>query len=335
MRFLRERVGGSVQSLIGAIPSPSFNSIGPFTIYGLMIALGVFAAVSLGQKRWVARGGHEDDITAIAMWAVPAGVVGARLYHVITDFQLFVDAPWWQIFALRSGGLGIPGGMAAGIIVGIWVAKRRGMDVGKTLDAILPGLPLAQAIGRWGNWFNQELFGRPTNLPWGLSIDAEHRGSIPAEFQSVEEFPTFHPTFLYESIWNFGLTAFMLFADRKGWLPRGRLIALYLLGYGIGRGWVEALRIDPANDILGLRVNLWMSLALIIGGIVVIAWPRSEDASADEVEVIDMSDESDQASGDDDANDSSDNGVEESDEDSVDSDDSELELAIDEATDGS
>ena len=283
IRLWSDLDSGSVHMMISAIPSPPFNSIGPFTIYGILIALGVFAAVSLAQKRWLARGGDEDDITAIALWAVPAGVVGARLYHVATDFQLFRDAPWWQVFALREGGLGIPGGMAAGILVGLWVARRRGMDLRATLDAIVPGLPLAQAIGRWGNWFNQELFGRPTDLPWGLSIDASHRGSIPAEFQSVEEFPTFHPTFLYESVWNFGLTAFMLFADRKGWLPRGRLIALYLLGYGIGRGWVEALRIDPANEIFGLRINLWLSLALIIGGLVIIAWPRSSAAPSDAI----------------------------------------------------
>lgn len=277
-----------MHDVIAAIPSPSFNSIGPFTIYGLLIALGVFAAVSLGTKRWVARGGTEDDVTAIALWAVPAGVVGARIYHVITDFQLFRDAPWWQIFALREGGLGIPGGMALGLVVGIWVAKRRGMELGSTLDAIVPGLPLAQAIGRWGNWFNQELYGRPTDLPWGLSIDASHRGSIPAEFQSVDEFPTFHPTFLYESVWNLGLTGLMLLIDRTGLLPRGRLIAIYFLGYGIGRGWVEALRIDPANEILGLRINLWLSLALIIGGLAILLWPRSSDSSSEDA-VLDLS----------------------------------------------
>ena len=312
-------VGRTVHNVIAAIPSPSFNSIGPFTIYGLLIALGVFAAVSLGTKRWVARGGTEDDVTAIALWAVPAGVVGARLYHVVTDFQLFRDAPWWQVFALREGGLGIPGGMALGLIVGIWVAKRRGMELGSTLDAIVPGLPLAQAIGRWGNWFNQELFGRPTDLPWGLSIDASHRGSIPAEFQSVEEFPTFHPTFLYESVWNLGLTGLMLFADRKGWLPRGRLIAIYFLGYGIGRGWVEALRIDPANEIFGLRINIWLSLALIIGGLVIILWPRSSATESD-TDVIDMSTSNDH----DDEADHDDNGDEDVDADEGEDIDEEL-----------
>lgn len=264
-----------VNSALAAIPSPSFNSIGPFTIYGLLIALGVVAAVWLSQRRWMAAGGHEDDISAIALWAVPAGVIGARLYHVVTDFQKFADEPWWRVFAIREGGLGIPGGMLFGVIVGLIVAKRRGISLPRVLDAVVPALPLAQAIGRWGNYFNQELFGRPTNAPWGLEIDAEHRSSIPAEFADVEAFPTFHPTFLYESLWNFGLVGLILWVDRKGLLPRGRLIAVYLLGYGIGRGWVEALRIDTVNTIFGLRLNIWMSILLIAGAIVIALWPGS------------------------------------------------------------
>jgi len=266
--------------VVAALPSPPFNSIGPLTIYGLLIALGVFAAVTLGQRRWTARGGHEDDITTIAMWAVPAGLVGARLYHVITDFQRFQDEPWWRVFALREGGLGIPGGMFLGVVVGLWVAKRRNIDVKAILDAVVPGLPLAQAIGRWGNWFNQELYGRPTSLPWGVEIDADHRGGIPAEFQSVADFPTFHPTFLYESLWNLALTALILTIDRTGKLAKGRLISIYLIGYGIGRGWVEALRIDPANEVFGLRINLWMSLALVIGGLAVLLWPAAQGLSS-------------------------------------------------------
>lgn len=278
--------------MLAAIPSPSFNSFGPFTIYGLLIALGIFAAVTVSQRRWVAMGGHEDDMSSIAMWGVPAGVIGARLYHFVTDFQNFRDAPWWQIFALREGGLGIPGGMALGILVGAWAAKRRGMSLKGALDAVAPALPLAQAIGRFGNWFNQELYGRPTDLPWGLEIDADHRGSIPAEFQSVTDFPTFHPTFLYESAWNLCLVMVILAIDKTGKLARGRLIGVYLLGYGIGRGWVEALRIDPANDVFGLRINIWMSLALIIGGLVVLAWPKG-DAVATQHAADDKVDEKD------------------------------------------
>lgn len=278
MAISSRRVGANVpfvMSAIASIPSPSFSGFGPFQIYGILIALGVVAAVSLSQRRWVAVGGHEDDISTLALWGVPAGVIGARLYHVATDFQKFSDGPWWKVFAIREGGLGIPGGMLLGVLVGLYVAKKRGMHIPSALDAVVPALPLAQAIGRWGNYFNQELYGRPTTQPWGLEIDAAHRTSIPAEFADVEAYPTFHPTFLYESLWNFGLVGAILFIDRKGWLPTGRLIAVYLLGYGVGRGWVEALRIDTVNTVFGLRLNIWMSIALILGSILVVMWPRA------------------------------------------------------------
>ena len=275
-----------MRHVLGAIPSPSFDSIGPFTIYGLCIALGVVAAVALSQRRWVARGGDEDDITAIALWAVPAGVIGARMYHVITDWQRFSDESFWEVFNIRSGGLGIPGGMFLGVVVGLAGARHRGIDLRDILDAVGPSLPLAPAIGRWGNWFNQELYGRPTDLPWGLEIDADHRGAIPDEYRDVAEYPTFHPTFLYESLWNFALVGVLLWVDKKRWLPRGRLISIYMLGYGLGRLWIEAVRIDPANELAGLRVNIWMSIVLIVGALVIIAWPRATDASKpDRVEV--------------------------------------------------
>lgn len=266
-----------------SIPSPSTNSIGPFTFYGLVIALGVVAAVMLSQRRWSARGGHDDDISTIALWSVPAGVIGARIYHVVTDWQKFSDESFWKLFAIREGGLGIPGGMLLGVLTGLWIATRRGMDKPGVLDAIVPGLPLAQAIGRWGNYFNQELYGRATEFPWGLEIDREH---APAEFSNSDAvLPTFHPTFLYESLWNLSLVGVILWVDRKGWLPRGRLIAVYMIGYGIGRWWIESLRIDPANEIAGLRVNIWMSLALILGGLVVAFWPRSDSNDRTEAEV--------------------------------------------------
>lgn len=272
--------GASVPSVLSSIPSPSFNSIGPFTIYGLAIALGVLAAVTLSQRRWTQRGGNEEDISTIALWGVPAGLVGARIYHIITDWQRFSDESVWKLFAIREGGLGIPGGMFLGIVVGVLVARKRGLDLPNVLDAIVPALPLAQAIGRVGNYFNQELYGRSTDLPWGLEIDREH---APAEFADPDTvLPTFHPTFLYESLWNLGLVAVLLVADKQRWLPRGRLIAIYMIGYGIGRWWVESLRIDAANEIAGQRVNVWMSLALIVGGLIVIAWPRSDRESSDD-----------------------------------------------------
>jgi prolipoprotein diacylglyceryl transferase len=266
-----------VRFVFASIPSPSTNSIGPFTFYGLMIALGVVAAVMLSQRRWVARGGHEDDISSIALWAVPAGVIGARIYHIVTDWQNFSGESFWKLFAIREGGLGIPGGMFFGVLVGLWVARRRGLDLKGVLDAVVPGLPLAQAIGRWGNYFNQELYGRATDVPWALEIDREH---APLEYRGTDvPVPTFHPTFLYESLWNFGLVAVILWIDRKRWLPPGRLISVYLIGYGIGRLWVESLRIDPANEVAGLRVNIWMSIALIVGGALIALWPRSTEST--------------------------------------------------------
>jgi prolipoprotein diacylglyceryl transferase len=269
-----------VPVVFAAIPSPSTNSIGPFTFYGLAIALGVVAAVTLSQRRWSARGGNDDDISAIALWAVPAGLIGARIYHIVTDWQKFSGEGFVKLFAIREGGLGIPGGMFLGVVVGLWVARRRGMDLRRALDSVVPALPLAQAIGRWGNYFNQELYGSTTDLPWGLEIDREH---APSEFRDPDVIlPTFHPTFLYESLWNLSLVGLILWIDKKGWLPPGRLISVYLIGYGVGRWWVESLRIDPANEVAGLRVNIWMSIVLVLSGLLIAFWPR-DSSSVDEL----------------------------------------------------
>jgi len=273
-----------VHNVIAAIPSPSFNTIGPFSIYGLCIALGVIAAVSLSQRRWTEAGGGEEDISAIAIWAVPAGVVGARIYHVITDWHRFEDESFWQIFNVRAGGLGIPGGMFLGVVAGMIVARARGISFPRVLDAIVPALPLAQAIGRWGNWFNQEVYGRPTDLPWGLEIDATHRSGIPTEYQNMAENPTFHPTFLYESLWNLGLVGVIIWIDGKKIVPRGRLISVYMFGYGIARLWLETVRIDAATELAGVRVNIWMSIALIVGAGIVWFWPTKGETSDDAVE---------------------------------------------------
>lgn len=273
-----------MHNVIAAIPSPSFNTIGPFSIYGLCIALGVIAAVSLSQRRWTEAGGGEEDISAIAIWAVPAGVVGARIYHVITDWHRFEDESFWQIFNVRAGGLGIPGGMFLGVVAGMIVARARGISFPRVLDAIVPALPLAQAIGRWGNWFNQEVYGRPTDLPWGLEIDATHRSGIPTEYQNMAENPTFHPTFLYESLWNLGLVGVIIWIDGKKIVPRGRLISVYMFGYGIARLWLETVRIDAATELAGVRVNIWMSIALIVGAGIVWFWPTKGETSDDAVE---------------------------------------------------
>jgi prolipoprotein diacylglyceryl transferase len=252
--------------MLAALPSPGANtvSIGPFELrlYGLMIGLGVIAAVVLSSKRWERRGGDPADISAIAIWAVPAGLIGARLYHVLTDWRRF-EGRWNEALYVWKGGLGIPGGLIAGVLVGYVVARKRKLPVYELMDVVAPALPLAQAIGRLGNWFNQELFGRPTDLPWGLKIDVENR---PTGYAHIS---TFHPTFLYEALWNLALMAVLLLLDRRRPRPLrpGALFWCYVVGYGLGRLWVESLRIDPASELLGLRVNIWTSLIAIVGGL--------------------------------------------------------------------
>ena len=285
-------MGTMTSVLVASIPSPSSNglSLGPLDLraYGVMIALGVLAAVWLSRRRWEARGGDPDQISRIALWAVPAGLIGARLYHVITDWKKFQSAGWMEVFAIWNGGLGIPGGMAAGILVGLWMVRRQGMNRGETLAAVVPALPLAQAIGRLGNWFNQELFGSPTDLPWGLEIDQAHR---PAQYLDVE---TFHPTFLYEAVWNLLLCGLLVILDRNRLRrsartlvtnPRrvsrpGSLLAVYACGYGLGRLWIEAVRIDPASLVWGVRVNIWMSLVLIVVSALYLLWIRGRTGPA-------------------------------------------------------
>ena len=267
--------------LLASIPSPPDDAIelGPLTVraYGVMIALGVVAAVWLAQRRWASRGGDPEDIATIAMWAVPAGLIGARLYHVLTDWRF--DEGLAEPFKIWEGGLGIPGGMAAGVLVGLWVIQRNGWDRPGLLDAIVPGLPLAQAIGRWGNWFNQELFGRPSDLPWAVEIDAdiaEDAGHPLAE--------TFHPTFLYESVWNFGLAGFLIWIDRTGRIRRGWLLAVYVVGYLSARLVLETIRIDPATEIAGVRINIWMSIIgiAIAGGLLL--WKGLDRGDTDDAD---------------------------------------------------
>jgi len=260
---------------LASIPSPSFNSIslGPLDLrlYGLMIAFGVIAAVWLFGRRLEARGyGTRDDAGAIGMWGVVGGIIGSRLYHVVTDWHRFRDN-LADIPKIWEGGLGIPGGIFVGVLFGAYVGRQRGIPVPVQLSLVAPSLPLAQAIGRWGNWFNQELFGRPTDLPWALEVDAEH---IPAGYTPGT---TFHPAFLYESLWNLGLAGALLLIDRRVKLGTGKLFALYMAGYGAGRLWIERLRIDPATQVGGLRWNEWMAMGLIVIGL---AWfllaPRRE-----------------------------------------------------------
>jgi prolipoprotein diacylglyceryl transferase len=256
-------------SIVASIPSPGSGSlhIGPLQLraYGLMIALGVILAVRLWGKRLALVGvGGSDEANAVAIWAVPAGVIGARLYHVATEWDRFSDDPV-AIVQIWKGGLGIPGGMLLGIVVGAWAIKRQGMPVGPALWAVAPALPLAQAVGRWGNWWNQELFGRPTTLPWGLEVDAEKVAALGDEPGTL-----YHPTFLYESLWNLALMFALIVIGRRMMNSRPiRLLACYVIGYGVGRFWVEGLRIDPSKEGAGLRLNQWMAVVLVVGGV---AW---------------------------------------------------------------
>src|SRR6056297_252662 len=223
--------------MIATIPSPSFNSIdiGPLSLnlYGLLIALGVVAAVWMFGRRLEQRGvGTRDDASAIAVWAVLAGVIGARLYHVVTDYDRFRN-DWGSIPAIWEGGLGIPGGLLLGIPVGLYFARQRGIPLAVAATCAAPAIPLAQAIGRWGNYFNQELYGRATDLPWALEIDAEHLVVDPATGELFEVGTTFHPTFLYESLWSLATVAVLLYVDRRWRRGGGSLMALYLAIYGV------------------------------------------------------------------------------------------------------
>ena len=218
--------GGS-PLVLASIPSPPFDviEIGPVSLrlYGLMIALGALVAVEIGRARWAARGHDPEEIVNIGKWAIPAGLLGARIYHVLTDWRSY-QGRWLDAFKIWEGGLGIPGGLALGVAVGIWVAKRQGMDLRRVTDAVVPGIPVAQAIGRLGNWFNQELYGGPTDLPWALRIDEDNR---PARF--VDE-ATFHPTFLYEALWNLLLAGLLLTLDRRRVLKPGQILPLWVAG---------------------------------------------------------------------------------------------------------
>ncbi len=256
------------------IPSPGQGvwHLGPLPIraYALCIIAGVVAAVWFGERRWVARGGAKGQVSDLAIWAVPFGLVGARAYHVATDHDLYFGAGKHPIQALEiwHGGLGIWGAVAGGVLGAMIAARRMGIRMPPLMDALAPGLLLAQAIGRWGNYFNQELFGRPTTLPWGLKIDAAHRPD------GFEQFATFHPTYLYECLWNLGGFGILLWADRRFNLGRGRVFALYVMIYTAGRGWIESLRIDTIelDNVLGLRWGVWMSIILFVLAAAYFVW---------------------------------------------------------------
>jgi prolipoprotein diacylglyceryl transferase len=251
--------------LVASIPSPKTGEfhLGPLLVhaYGLLYGVAVVAAVLIARRRWAARGGSAELVDEVALWGFPAGLIGGRLYHVVTSWNE-VPHTWWGPFAVWKGGLGIWGGIALGVIVGLWRVRRRGEDVPAFMDAAgVPALLVAQSIGRVGNWFNQELFGKPTNLPWGLEISPAHR---PARYAND---PTFHPTFLYEIIWNLALATFLVWLGRRRDIRPPGLFALYVAGYSAFRIFEELLRVDPAHHFLGLRLNLFVAIALTIAGL--------------------------------------------------------------------
>jgi len=252
-----------------SIPSPSTNIwyIGAFPLraYALCIIAGILVALIIANRRWRARGGTADNMELIVVVAVPFGIVGARLYHVITDYQLYFGPGRQPLDALKiwQGGLGIWGAVAFGVLGAYLVARRRKMVFPAVLDALAPAILVAQAIGRLGNWFNQELFGRPTTLPWGLEIAPQYR---PADYV---QFATFHPTFLYEMLWNLAAALLLVWLDRRFRLGHGKVFALYVVLYCAGRFWIEALRIDTVNEIGGFRLNNYTAL---IGFVVALVW---------------------------------------------------------------
>ena len=263
--------------VLTAIPSPprAVWHIGPFPLraYAFFIIVGIVVAIWIGERRWVARGGRRGTVSDIAVWAVPFGLVGGRLYHVVTAPELYFGAGRRPIEALYiwQGGLGIWGAIALGF-VGAWIGcRRRGIPTGAFADAVAPGIAVAQAIGRLGNWFNQELYGRATDLPWAVHITRPADGGQPGYY---------HPTFLYEILWNLGVAALVVWADRRFRLGRGRAFALYVAAYTVGRAWIEALRIDPAHHFLGLRLNHWTSLVVFLGAVAYLILRRGprEDA---------------------------------------------------------
>ncbi len=252
--------------MLASIPSPSSNGfyLGPlfFHFYGLCYVIGIIAAMLLTRRLWREKGGNVDLVHEVAIIGVPAGIVGGRLYHDVTSWNE-VPHNWWGWLAVWEGGLGIWGGIAAGAAAGIWLLRRRGVSVTLFMDAAAPGLLVAQAIGRVGNYFNQELFGGPTSLPWGLQISPEHRP------ERYLHYATFQPTFLYELIWDLALAATLVWLTRHRSIRPPGIFALYVTGYSAFRIFEELLRVDPAHHILGERLNFWVASLLTLVGI---AW---------------------------------------------------------------
>ena len=290
-------------SVVANIPPPPFSglSLGPLDLrmYGLLIAVGALLAFQLLVSRYARFGGEPAVAERAGMLALIGGLIGARIGYVIPRLDDFLTRPG-DILAIWQGGLTFFGGLAGGALAVIVYLRRAHGDLPAMLDAFAPALPLAQAIGRWGNYFNQELYGRPTDLPWALEVEEPFRRP------GYTDAATFHPTFLYESLWNLGLVGVLLWIDRRGWLRRrGSLLFVYLIGYGLGRGWIELLRIDTAERYLGLSRNNLIAILVVLIGIVGLRYwerhgPPKEPEEPEEDDDPDESDESDDADDNDD-----------------------------------
>jgi prolipoprotein diacylglyceryl transferase len=262
-------------SILASIPSPPDNTldIGPLEIhyYGILVALGVGVGAVLITRRYANWGGDSEFVQRVLTWSIVIGFLGARLAYVSTHLDRF-EGRWYAVLFIWEGGLALYGGLTFGTATAVYMFRKRGLEAWSLTDAAAVGIPAAQAIGRWGNYFNQELFGTPSDLPWAVEIDA---GNRPAEYA---EFETFHPTFLYESAWNALVTIpLVVFLERRGVLRRGSGIAVYMLSYGTIRFLTELIRTDTEFRFLGLSRNAWVSLGLLIGGLAIL-WYRQRKA---------------------------------------------------------
>ena len=262
----------NITTIVTAIPSPdvSFIELGPFRLhfYALFILTGIILALILTESRLRSRGAEAGVALDISLWAIPFGILGGRFFHVIThpNDYFFEGADLLAVFRIWEGGLAIYGALMFGALGAFIGARQSGLKFVSYLDAVAPGVLLAQAVGRWGNYFNNELFGLPTDLPWGLEISSNN----PAYPAGLPEGVLFHPTFLYESIWSLAGVALLLAADKRFNLRWGKMLGLYLVYYSIGRIWVEAIRIDPSEVLLGLRINIWSAIAGILVGLAIL-----------------------------------------------------------------
>jgi prolipoprotein diacylglyceryl transferase len=270
--------------IFASFPSPPIDSfhIGPLrvTFYGMLIAIGVAVAWQVSERRFTARGGDSEVLGRILARVLIFGFLGARLGYVSTHLSRF-EGEWWKVIAIWEGGLALYGGLTAGAIVMVVYSRKWNSSIPHLLDSVAPAVPLAQAFGRWGNYFNQELFGTPTDLPWGVEIDPQHR---PEAYPNAE---AFHPTFLYESIWNVSLAFFIIWLGKRYPQLSGRLIGVYFLGYAFFRFLMELIRTDTTFRFLGLSRNAWVSIGVMILGALILFWKRAKAELSTETANVD------------------------------------------------